>query len=46
MFDVFSEDGAALYYFVVDENMKIYTDYGYELTGGGIADWVAKRIAE
>lgn len=45
-FDVFSEDGAALYYFVVDENMKIYTDYGYELTGGGIADWVAKRIAE
>jgi hypothetical protein len=34
--EVLSEEGASIYIFVVDEDMRIYTEYGYEISGGGI----------
>ena len=42
--EVYNKYGAFLYAIYVDENMHIYTDYGYEITGGTITDWVEERI--
>lgn len=42
--EVYNKYGAFLYAIYVDENMHIYTEYGYEITGGTITDWVQERI--
>ena len=42
--EVYNKYGAFLYAIYVDENMHIYTEYGYEITGGTITDWVEERI--
>jgi len=42
--EVYNKYGAFLYAIYVDENMNIYTEYGYAITGGTITDWVEERI--
>ncbi|MBO7426267.1 MAG: hypothetical protein J6U23_11375 [Clostridiales bacterium] len=41
---VYGRNGGCLYEIFVDEDMHIYTDFGYEITGGTIKDWVEERI--
>lgn len=42
--DVFNENGATLYILYADENLKIYNDFGYEISGGNIKEWLEKLI--
>lgn len=42
--EFFSSQEASLYILYVDNKLNVYTEYGYEISGGGVKDWVKAVI--
>lgn len=42
--DVYDEYGASLYILYADSDLNVFTDYGYEVSGGNIKEWMEQSI--